>query len=221
MRLPVLDQVNDLTRHAQQLLMQVLGIPNSIPIDIQTEIREWEDLRSEYGWIRWLWYATPMHYVGRIMNYPQVAANALRVLKDHVCVSDDGQEKPRLTWQETAKRLERLRSQGEPFTSQGRLAEQFGCSSGTINKAVQKTPSLQAWAKQLGATPKAESINDVVMDRTAQRREPNPVDDAAVREFIERADSETRAWFLALSPEDQIEFVNDPDKHQKILGRTP
>jgi hypothetical protein len=84
MLLPVLDRVNDLTRQAQQLLMQVLATPNSIPADTQAEIREWENHCCEYGWIRWLWYATPMHYVGRIMNYPQVAANALGNLKDHL-----------------------------------------------------------------------------------------------------------------------------------------
>jgi hypothetical protein len=41
-----------------------------------------------------------------------------------------------ITRQEAAERLERLRTQGEAFTSQHKLAEQIGCSSATINKAI-------------------------------------------------------------------------------------
>jgi hypothetical protein len=127
-----------------------------------------------------------------------------------------------MTWQEAAERMNRLRTQGEPWTSQHKMAKQFGCSSGTINKAIRETPELQTWAKrQTAIVPRAQSINDVVTDRTAQRRELDPADDAAVREYIERADPETKAWFLGLPPETQIEVVNVPDKYPRILGRKP
>jgi hypothetical protein len=116
--------------------------------------------------------------------------------------------------------LDRLRGQGEPFTSQSKLAEQFGCSSATINKAIKNTPALQTWAKPTAATaPKAQSLNAVVTDCTAQRRELRPEDEAAVREFIETAVPEVKAWFLALPTEAQLEVLDDPDQYQTILGR--
>jgi hypothetical protein len=61
----------------------------------------------------------------------------------------------------------------------------------------------------------------VIVESKAQRREPDPADEAAVREFIEQAAPDVKAWFLALPFEDQLDFVSDPDKHQKILGRKP
>ncbi len=121
---------------------------------------------------------------------------------------------------EAAERLERLRGQGEPFTSQSKLAEQFGCSSATINKAIKNTPSLQTWAKPTTSTaPRAQSLNEVVTDWTAQRRELQPEDEAALREFIENAEPEVKAWFLALPTASQLEVLDDPDQYHKILGR--
>jgi hypothetical protein len=128
-------------------------------------------------------------------------------------------ESVHMTWQEAAEQMERLRAEGQAFSSQQKLADKFGCSSGTINKAIRQTPSLEAWAKRQTAAPRAQSINDVVTDRTAQSTEPNPEDNAAIREFIESADSETKAWFLGLPHEKQLEVVSDPDKHRKILKR--
>lgn len=59
------------------------------------------------------------------------------------------------------------------------------------------------------------------MDQTSQSREPDPEDNGTICEFIEQADSETKSWFLALPTNAQIEFLNDPDKYPKILGRKP
>jgi hypothetical protein len=150
--------------------------------------------------------------------------------------ADSGtKDRARMSWQEAAERMERLRQQGEQFTSQPKLAKQFGCSSGTINKAIHNTPALRTWA-MVDAIPKAQSINAVVTDTKPQERELGPEDEAAIREFIETADSETRAWFLALPPADQIAYLNDPDAnpiaedgttkgkgrlHKRILGRKP
>lgn len=127
-----------------------------------------------------------------------------------------------ITWQDAAERMERLRKQGVAFTSQRRLAGDFGCSSATINKAIKATPSLQMWAKQPIAAPRSQSINDVVIDRTSQCTETNPEDDAAIREFIENADPETRGWFQALSEDDQLFHLDEPnklDEKGRILGR--
>jgi hypothetical protein len=126
-----------------------------------------------------------------------------------------------MSWQDVAERLERRRAQGEPFTSYGRLAKELGCSNYTAHKAVRRTESLQTWAKRPAAAPVAQSLNEVVTDQSAQGRELDPADDAAIREFIESADPETRAWFLALPLDQQLEVVNDTDKHPKILGRKP
>lgn len=131
-------------------------------------------------------------------------------------------EPPGMSWQEVAERMELLRSQGEPYTSQHKLARRFGCSSGTINKAIKETPSLGKWAERKAAAPRAQSLNDVVTDRMAQSSEPNSEDEAAIREYLERDLSlDERAFFNSLSRVDQIYFLNDPDKHQKILGRKP
>lgn len=73
--------------------------------------------------------------------------------------------------------------QGETFTSQQKFAATFGCSSWTINKAIRKTPSLHGWAK-LQAQPKAQSINAVVTDSTAQSTVLDPAEDAAIREYL-------------------------------------
>ena len=137
-----------------------------------------------------------------------------------------------MRWQEVAERLERLRLQGEPFTSQGKLAEVLGCSSATINKAIKNTPSLHPWAQRPDAAPRAQSLSgwkpgeaytDVVTASRPQTRELNPEDEVAIREYLEREDlkPEERAFFNSLSTEDQLDFLDDPDKHRKILGRKP
>jgi hypothetical protein len=63
------------------------------------------------------------------------------------------------------------------------------------------------------------TLNEVVTDRTAQRCELDPEDEAALREFIENAEPEVKAWFLALPTDVQLEVLDDPDPYQKILGR--
>ncbi|MCC6126015.1 MAG: hypothetical protein IT426_13705 [Pirellulales bacterium] len=136
---------------------------------------------------------------------------------------------PSVTWQDAAEQLKRLYERGEPWTSYRKLANLFSCSTQTLHKAIQETPSLQIWAKKSDKTiPRAQSINPVITDRVAQNRELNPEDEAAIREFIEKADPETKAWFLSLSTEKQLEVVTDLDTHltdngptlnQRILGR--
>jgi hypothetical protein len=126
-----------------------------------------------------------------------------------------------MTWQEAAERMERMREQGEAFTSQGVLAKRIQCAKSTINKAIRNTPSLKNWAKRKAGSPRAQSLTPVVIESTAQGRELDPADDAAIRQFIEKAEPETKAWFLALPTQEQLNYLNDPDSHQKQLGRKP
>jgi hypothetical protein len=101
------------------------------------------------------------------------------------------------------------------------MGQQIGCSRSTVHKAVQNTPELQAWARRQRSSAKAQSMNEVVTEAAEQDKEPDPEDEAAIREYVERADAQSRAWFLAQKREDQLAFLNDPDRHDKILGRKP
>jgi hypothetical protein len=152
---------------------------------------------------------------------------AARIIGHGYHAADDPSAKPltvAMTWPDAANRLKRLRDQGEPWTSQREFADRFGCSSCTINKAIKKTPELHAWAKRptaAGTRLQAQSLNEFISDNKAQHREPNPGDDAAEREFLENAEPDVKAWYLAQSREDQLEFLNDQDKGQKIYWRKP
>ena len=116
-----------------------------------------------------------------------------------------------MSWQEVAERLERLRSQGEAFTSQGRLAKQLGCSSGTVNKAIRHTQSLQTWAKRPDPAGRPQRLTGVVAD-AAESRELSPEDDARIREYLEREDltPNDRAYFNSLpDAEAQLKYIDD------------
>jgi hypothetical protein len=128
----------------------------------------------------------------------------------------------RVTWQEAAERLKCLQAQGQAFTSQQELALDFDCSPSTINKAIHNTPALHAWARvQTVRRPRTQSLDEVVLDSTAQARELDPTLEAAIRDYAARFDPERRALFRALPVEVQLEILNDPDKHQNILGPKP
>ncbi len=169
----------------------------------------------------------PPHRGLRFVNGPDkvfVTALGLRALADERMRRPPAKKPPgRRTWQEVAEQLVRLRSQGEEYTSQRKLAKRLGCSLATINTAIHRTEALQGWDRRQAATPKAQSINAVVTDQTSQSRELDPADEAAIREHLEREDltPEERAFFNGLSPEDQLEFLDDPDKDRRILGRKP
>jgi hypothetical protein len=130
------------------------------------------------------------------------------------------------TWQQAAERLERFRAQGERWTSMADMARRLGCrSTQTIHKAIHSTPELTAWAKRLPGVPRAvgqprtEEAEQAWADNPPPSRELDPEDDAAIREFIEQADPETRAWFQALSVPDQLAVLDDPNRHDKTFPR--
>ena len=78
----VVDHVQQLTVRAECVLRGVLEHDSHIPPDIQQQIREWEQQKMGYGWVRWLLFATITRSVSRIENYPQKAATALWELRE-------------------------------------------------------------------------------------------------------------------------------------------
>jgi hypothetical protein len=73
--------VNTLNAEAVRLLFLVLEGPHQIPGEHAQEIREWEQQRYLFGWVRWLWFAVRFQHIHRYENYAQVAATALWVLR--------------------------------------------------------------------------------------------------------------------------------------------
>jgi hypothetical protein len=135
-------------------------------------------------------------------------------------------ENSRLSVKDTAERLEQKRSHGEKFVSQGKLAKDLGCSKSTIHGAIYTSVLLQKWAGVIdkGGTPRAGSLNKQILDNTPDQHSPNHTDDVGDAELIrliEEATPEARAWLQSLSLEEQRDFVNDPDRCSRILGRRP
>jgi len=123
-------------------------------------------------------------------------------------------------WKVVAAKLEELRAQGEKPKPYRGYADEFGCSKTTIAKAISSTPSLAAWAAKKRSKPRAVDFTQKVADETHQIREIDPSEAAAIREFIENeTDPRTKAWFIAQKPEDQIAFLDDPDKFFKAHKR--
>jgi hypothetical protein len=99
-------------------------------------------------------------------------------------------------WEDLRDRLERLRNQGEPYTSNHKLAERFGVSSSTVHKAIQNSKKLQAWqaeAKQAGRPRKATDLGPVVLHNKAQRTEPDPAEQVDREAELARLISEQKA----------------------------
>jgi hypothetical protein len=117
---------------------------------------------------------------------------------------------PGLSRREAAERLERLRLQGERWTSYGTMGQRIGCSAATVFKAVKERDELRRWATHPAAAPRAQSLNAVLIDSTAQTVHPNPADEAAIREYLEREDltAEERAFFQDQSREVQLELLD-------------
>ncbi len=136
-----------------------------------------------------------------------------------------------VTWQNVAGNLESERRKGEPFTSQAMYAKRLGCSSATVNKAIQNTPTLQEWAKRpVSSKQWAQSIDGVVLDTMPQRRESDPSAiieqpdaDTAMAYLLNQASPDERARIHAMSPAQQRELAElaykDPDRQNSILDR--
>ncbi len=136
-----------------------------------------------------------------------------------------------ITWQFVAACLEDLRLKGEAFKSQGHYAETLHCSPATVNKAIQRTPTLAEWAQRpVSSTSSALSIEGAVLDKVPQRRECDPADtieqpdiDAAMAYLLDQAAPEERAKIHAMSPAEKRRLAEiayrDPDRESQILER--
>jgi hypothetical protein len=151
-------------------------------------------------------------------------AQAAQIAPVHHTDVQTAREHVGLTVPEVVVRLESLRKQGEPYSSTRKLAQRLGCATSTISKAINSQESLKRWAPaRPQSTPRAQSINAMVTDRTEQTRELDPAVEAAIRLYLEehRADSEVEEWLYGLPEKDLREVLDDPDKHPRILGRKP
>ncbi|MCI0350195.1 MAG: hypothetical protein L0Z53_12295, partial [Acidobacteriales bacterium] len=131
-----------------------------------------------------------------------------------------------MKWPDVAQRLDRLRLQGEPFSSQQKLAEQLGCSAATINRAIRETPRLKPWACP-GTEPKVSRLAGPIFDGCPQSREPTPGSlfeeediDRAMAYVAEEAKPTVKRELMLLPPESRHRIAellaNDPDSSNKI-----
>jgi hypothetical protein len=134
-----------------------------------------------------------------------------------------------LTKQEAAERLEHLRLRAEPFTSYRKLGNQIGAHHEVVRKAIKASPTLSAWAApdqarfaRAAAKPRPKPKNDGKPDhdpkaKVPDRTAPSPLDQAAVREYLERPGHPERwdEFFRGLRASYQVDFL-DPDHGRKL-----
>lgn len=171
----------------------------------------------------------------------------------HLMVKYLGLEPPapksEMGWRQARELLRELCRGGKTFTSFRALAAQLGCrSKATIHKAIHGPPAdemLAAWLATKRGRPKSQSLDGFITDNTAERREPDPAEEAVRREdeyeaakhtIINAAgpkfrgdfnglapdrQRETVAWLRGLTSEEREMFLKDPDAYDRILGRRP
>ena len=128
--------------------------------------------------------------------------------EDDESINDD-RLKTRVAWQEVRDRLDELRIQGEPYTSQGKLAKQLKVSRSTINKAISNSAPLKLWMRQANASkgsPRAERMTDKTLGNAAQTTEPGPHETLTheeelhlIAELLDKASPKERADLNAKS----------------------
>ena len=138
-----------------------------------------------------------------------------------------------MTWQEAQEQLERIRQNGEPYTSERKMANRIGCHTTGIRNAIKNgTIKLQEWAsKKRGAASRkvVATIEGQILDGTPQSREADPDDilenddvDRAMRLLMEQAEPNERARINAMSPADRRALAelayNDPDAEERIMS---
>jgi hypothetical protein len=118
--------------------------------------------------------------------------------------------------------LLRLRDAGEAFTTYEDMGPRVGCSSTTVHNVVKETPELQEWVEKPKAGPRAQSMTEVVTDEKTDERAAGPLDNAVINELLKRVRElrpEDKEWLQSQPREVQFEYLNDPDRFPKILGR--
>jgi hypothetical protein len=140
-----------------------------------------------------------------------------------------GGQDNRPRWQELADRLERLRSQGEPWTSYDEMRKRFEPmpSTQTLHKAVHSTPNLTAWAGR-PPTPRRQApersrqeLKGQAFEDIPQEHEPDPADaagEADLRKVFENAEPDERAFLNSIgdAPRDyQSWYISEPAEARK------
>lgn len=151
--------------------------------------------------------------------------------------------KPETDWHDVSAKLIRLYENGEQFTSQREFAKRLECSVATVNKAINDSDRLKGWmARQRRRAPRAQSMNDFVLDSTISHREadpsnaglPNDEVERIMALLLERAKPAERAKLNALTVAERremaqaymeqktdIELEDDTPGGSRITGRKP
>jgi hypothetical protein len=118
-------------------------------------------------------------------------------------------------WNVVQGKLLAKRERGEKFSSYRTLAEELGCSTATIRKAIKKSESLRGWAARArNPAPRAGPLNERQVDDAVQSREPDPADqlpkdevDSIMARLIDMAKPEERAALEAMDTEQRREMA--------------
>ncbi|QDU94521.1 hypothetical protein [Lignipirellula cremea] len=104
---------------------------------------------------------------------------------------------------EVIDRLLLKKRSGEPYTSMGKLAKDIGCSSSTIQAAMQDKLELSFWRSSKTTKPKVHQLSNIDCDTISQDCEVSPSSqfsdeeqDAALQELVDQATAAERAKIL-------------------------
>jgi len=133
-------------------------------------------------------------------------------------------------WQEVQAELERLRLQGERYSSQQKLADRIGCTKFLVQKAIANGPvELREWAsRQRGASRKnaSQKAAAAAFDKTPQGREDDPAEklhdcdvDIVLAKLLDEASPKERARINGMTPAEKRQLAEtvyrDPDTEEQ------
>jgi hypothetical protein len=118
------------------------------------------------------------------------------------------------TWKDAQGRLLVMVENHETYTTLDELAARLDCGKTTVHKAIQKSVKLTHWAKKRAhKSPKAQSINPVVMDN-ATSKAPDPADVLPDDEV----DSRMKLLIAQAKPAERLKLVAlDKDGRRRIV----
>jgi hypothetical protein len=171
----------------------------------------YRDLRANDGFLEQIQAGlkAPDHTFGQLAE--RLVADQAR--RQTQAVPPEGKTRPGMSLKEAVDRLERLRSQGERFTSQRELEKRIGCSLGTVCKALKETEELRLWSERPEASPRvvgqSRNPGPGAAERAAISREPNPADAAAEAELRELSETDAKLRELIEKNPDERAFCNE------------
>lgn len=165
-------------------------------------------------------------------TFPEWLAPKLPQVADTVPTKTESKVAKGLNWQDVQAELERMHLQGDPYTSEKKLAEKIGCSKFLVNKAFKNgSAELLEWRtkshveSRLNVSPEASAL---AIERTAQSREDDPAEfiepevaDDVLEYLIDQAGESQRQHLTRLLPDQRQAMakimLNDPDKEEQFL----